>query len=231
MPQNVDVFSLLQNTQVSSDQSVFTQARGLQALRAAVARGTASPGEVRFILLSSLLLFIDPDTSTLRKSVKCLLCAAENSTPGAHGSETEEMVEIVAARFLEHFRRVMISSTSPPQGLTQQRTQEDTALRMVVSLRWFAEVPAGKRALLIAQDGGVLIGCIAVLGEALDLQASAIKKWHGRGGGVARRALVAELEGVGGEEQGGVEAADLSTALDACSEVLKTAAALMSLTT
>lgn len=228
IPPDVDIFSLLHSEQVSSDQSAFTEARGLQALRAAVARGTASPEEVRFILLASLLLFVDPDTSALRKSVKGLLHAAENATPEALGSKTEEMVEIVAARFLEYFRRVMVSSTSPPPAaLTQQRTRQEMALRMVVSLRWLAEAPVGKRALLKAQNGVIFIGCVAVLGEALNMQASVIKRWHGSGRGVSGRAIGAELVGEG---EGGVAAADLSAALDACSEVLKTAASLMSLT-
>ena len=234
---SVDIFSLLQSAQSPSDQSYFTQVRGLQALRAAVARGAASATEVRSILLTSLLLFIDPDTSPLRKSVKSVLYAAEKATQElGSGTEADEMVELVVARFLEQFR-IMIPSTSPtPPTMVrvgmQQRTQENTALRMVASLRWLAEVPAGRRALLKAQDGCILIGCIAVLGEVLDMEASVIKRWHGRGGSVSGRApdaAGAELEPKDLEE-GGVAAVDLSASLDACSEVLKTAASLMSLT-
>lgn len=238
IPLNVDIFSLLQSAQFSSDQSYLTQVRGLQALRAAVARGAASAGDLRSILLTSLLLFIDPDTSTLRKSVKGLLYAAENAIQElGSGSGTEEMVELVLARFLEHFR-VMIPSTSRPpptmvgMGVQQRTQQENSALRMVASLRWLVEVPAGKRALLEAQDGCIFMGCIAVLDEVLDMQASVIKRWHGRGDAVSRRALEAagaELEPKDTED-GGVTATDLSAALDACSEVLKTAASLMSLT-
>lgn len=228
IPLNVDIFNLLHSTQGS-----FTQARGLQALRAAVARGAASARELRLIFLASLLLFIDPDTSPLRKSVKSLLYAAENATQ-ALGSGTDEMVELVAARFLEHFR-VMISFTSlppPTMVMMQQRAKENTALRMAASLRWLAEVPAGKRALLKAQDGSIFIGCIAVLGEVLNMQASVIKRWHGRDGVVGERSLAAagaQLEPKD-DEEGGVSAADLPSALHACSEVLKTAAYLMSLT-
>lgn len=240
---DVDIFSLLQSAQCSSDQSSFTQVRGLQALRAAVARGNASADEVRLLLLVSLLLFIDPDTSPLRKCVKSLLHAAESAIE-ALGSETDVMVELVTVRFLDYFR-VMIPSTSPPTPTMvmpamvqrmQQRTQEDTALRMVASLRWLAEVPAGKRALLKAQGGSVFIGCITVLGDALDMRASVIKRWHGRGGGVSGGVSGGAVEALGGEleprdsEEGGVAAADLSAALDACSEVLKTAASLVSLT-
>ncbi|CAN0360628.1 unnamed protein product, partial [Laminaria digitata] len=100
---NVDIFSLLQSAQCSSDQSSFTQVRGLQALRAAVARGNASADELRLLLLVSLLLFIDPDTSPLRKCVKSLLHAAESAIE-ALGSETDVMVELVTVRFLDCFR-------------------------------------------------------------------------------------------------------------------------------
>lgn len=117
--------------------------------------------------------------------------------------------------------------------------------------QWLIEVPAGKQALLDDQERALFLQFVAVLDAALGAQMPAIKDWHerrqgGRGHEVEEEQTTATA--VAGPEPSisptagasmptrkGVrrdEAAlpDLSTAVDCCSEVLKAASCLMSLT-
>lgn len=107
------------------------------------------------------------------------------------------------------------------------------------------EVPAGKRALVAAQEGAILFRFIEVLHASLAVQVVATKGLHGRcvvgqhlgslsvgteasttdSGAPANAAL--ERKGVGGK---GDSAADLYAEIDCCSELLKAAACLMPLT-
>ena len=99
VPSDLDIFSLVRP---AGETSAFAQARGLQALRAGVVANTIVRAEdLRLIFLVSLLLFIHPETSHLRKAVKSLLAATENSAKEQQcgSSDTDGMVELVAARF------------------------------------------------------------------------------------------------------------------------------------
>lgn len=99
VPTDLDIFSLVQP---AGESSTFAQARGLQALRAGVvAKTIASAEDLRLVFLVSLLLFMHPETSHLRKAVKSLLAATENALNEQQGgsSDTDRTVELVAARF------------------------------------------------------------------------------------------------------------------------------------
>ncbi|CAN0487376.1 unnamed protein product, partial [Ectocarpus sp. 8 AP-2014] len=106
---DLDIFSLLCRTGESSagssaPESKFAQARGLQALRAAVAGGSASVEDLRLIFLYGLLLYIDPGTSHLRKAIKSLLGATEKviqeqQLESGDSSMTDSIAGLVAARF------------------------------------------------------------------------------------------------------------------------------------
>lgn len=99
VPTDLDIFSL---AQPAGESSAFAQARGLQALRAGVvAKTIASAEDLRLLFLVSLILFIHPETSHLRKAVKSLLAATESALQEQQcgSSDTDGMVELVAARF------------------------------------------------------------------------------------------------------------------------------------
>lgn len=110
------------------------------------------------------------------------------------------------------------------------------------------ELPTGKHVLLAAQDGALFLRFVAVLDSALGVQVLPIKQWHeGRQGEVRREAGLDQTTAVlGGKilatptctasvlNKEGARAddaasAELSTAVDHCSETLKAAACLMSL--
>lgn len=270
VPPDLDVFNLRETTlSMPSDQSskatAFAQVRGMQALRASVVRGTFSLQELRLIFLCSLLLFIDPATSFLRKSLKSLMAVAESACK-ERGDSTDAMVDLVAARFVERAWGTMSLGLTPvspsatrassPEASTATTATTASALRIVASLQWLLEVPAGKHALLGAGKGSIFSRSITLLGLILDVQAPAIKMCGRRGvlgswqpseaaallnpGATAaagttavtsptsvRAATVTTRED---KEREGVAEARLSTAIDYCSEVLKAAASLMAST-
>lgn len=128
VPTELDIFSLVQST---GESSAFAQARGLQALRAGVVSKTiASAEDLRLIFLVSLLLFIHPETSHLRKAVKSLLAATENAVKEQQcgGSDTDGMVELVAARFAARSWDMYRAPAAPPAD------EAAGTLRMAASL-------------------------------------------------------------------------------------------------
>lgn len=125
IPTDLDIFSLVQP---AGESSAFAQARGLQALRAGVvAKTIVSAEDLRLIFLVSLLLFIHPETSNLRKAVKSLLAATENAMKEQQrgSSDTDGMVELVAARFAARTWN-MFKEAQPEEA--------DGSLRMAASL-------------------------------------------------------------------------------------------------
>lgn len=89
--------------------------------------------------------------------------------------------------------------------------------------QWLADLPAGKRALLAAENGALFLRFVAVLDAVLGVHVLAIEDWHTRSLGAGQHEV--------GRQQQAVELADLGSAIDNCSEVLKATASLMSLTT
>eukprot|EP00752_Nemacystus_decipiens_P004263 g3894.t1 len=216
VPADLDIFSL---AQPAGESSAFAQARGLQALRAGLVDKTIARAEdLRLIFLVSLLLFIHPETSHLRKAVKSLLAAAENAVKGQQcgSSDTDEMVELVAARFAA---RSWNLQNRVPAGPPEEAAE---CLRMAASLLWLADLPAGRRALLAAEDGTIFFRFVAVLDAALGVQVRAIEDWNTRRLGAGQHEL--------GQQQA-AELANLGSAIDNCSEVLKATASLVSLNT
>lgn len=146
---DLDMFSLLQSPgskkadkMAETETTAFAQARGLQALRADVVGGKASAKDLRLMFLVSLLLFIDPDTSHLRKAVKSLLAATESAIKeqqrgSSDSSSTDGVVELVAARFAACWwdmysgRATQQNEKAAPAA--EQPTAEQ-ALRMAASL-------------------------------------------------------------------------------------------------
>lgn len=124
VPPDLDIFSLLQSPGESSKKATknaeteFGQARGLQALRASVVGGKAFGRDLRLMFLVSLLLFIDPHTSHLRKAVKSLLAATERvikeQQRGGGSSSTDVIVELVAARFATRWWNMNAGPPTPP---------------------------------------------------------------------------------------------------------------------
>lgn len=104
---DLNIFSLLhapgESAAGSTTATAFAQARGLQSLRAAVVGGRGSAEDIRLVFLVSLLLYLDPRTSHLRKAVKILLATAEKILKEQHsgsGTSADDMVDLVAARFV-----------------------------------------------------------------------------------------------------------------------------------
>lgn len=128
VPADLDIFSLVQP---AGECSAFAQARALQALRTGVvAKTIVSAEDLRLIFLVSLLLFIHPDTSHLRKAVKSLLAATENAVKERQcgSSDTDGIVELVAARFAARSWDMYNRATAAP-------LEETTgSLRMAASL-------------------------------------------------------------------------------------------------
>lgn len=106
------------------------------------------------------------------------------------------------------------------------------------------EVPAGKRALVAAQEGAIFFRFIDVLDASLAAQVVAVKGLHASSvvgqhlgsysvgtetsttDSVAPAKAALERKGVGSN---GDSAADLSAEIDCCSELLRAAACLMPL--
>ncbi|CBJ32757.1 conserved unknown protein [Ectocarpus siliculosus] len=236
----------------SAVESKFAQARGLQALRAAVAGGSASVEDLRLIFLYGLLLYIDPGTSHLRKAIKSLLGATEKiiqeqQLESGNSSMTDSIAGLVAARFAKRSWDLQAGAAATHDGADRSggTATAAAAVRTAVSLQRLMEVPAGKRALVAAQEGVILLRFIEVLDASLAVQVVATKGLHGRcvfgqhlGGhsvgtgasktdsGVPANAAL-ERKGVGSKDD---SAADLYAKIDCCSELLKAAACLMPLT-
>lgn len=88
--------------------------------------------------------------------------------------------------------------------------------------QWLADFPAGKRALLEAENGVLFLRFVTALDAALGLQLLAIEEWHTRRRGPGQDTP---------RQQEATELADMGTAIDYCSEILKTTASLLSMTT
>lgn len=265
---DLDIFSLLQDAPMPQQSpgsaptldGAFAQVRGLHALRAAVVRGTVASAEgLRLLFLVSLLVFIDPGCSSLRKAVKGLLLASEKASE-ALGHTTDDVVELVATRFIDlawDSAGLLSSARTSPCPAAQKKTATARSMRMVASLQCFVQVPAFERTVLAGKERLLFGRSMEVLGALLDVQAPTLQAWHGRdalsftiGADGKEHAAVAVEPGplrqpnspsraatcaVSVLEQedaagGGVEPADLPTAIDCCSVVLKTAALLLSLT-
>ncbi|CAN0161291.1 unnamed protein product [Ectocarpus sp. 6 AP-2014] len=253
---DLDISSLLCRTGESSAgssavESKFAQARGLQALRAAVAGGSASVEDLRLIFLYGLLLYIDPGTSHLRKAIKSLLGATEKviqeqQLESGNGM-TDSIAGLVAARFAKRSWDLQTGAAATYDGADPSggTATAAAAVRTAVSLQRLMEVPAGKRALVAAQEGAILLRFIEVLDASLAVQVVATKGLHGRcvfgqhlgehsvgtgasttDSGVPANAAL-ERKGVGSKDD---SAADLYANIDCCSELLKAAACLMPLT-
>lgn len=229
---HLDVFDALQ----SSERGPFAQVRSLQGLRKRVqdiapidqlskdSNGSAIDKvdetvtplgqEVDLVFLFSLLLYMDPDTATLRKVVKGLLLTAEKADIAIGSMNTDRMVNIVFSRFLEMARH---STTG--------------AVSTVRSLQWLVDTPAGKRALLenTHDDGGrpstfdQSFALLDLLLQAQFAQAPSITGTDGAGGGesIGEQVIDGAGNGVGLFLSAGL--------LDCCSEILKATACLMSL--
>jgi len=89
--------------------------------------------------------------------------------------------------------------------------------------QWLAELPAGKRALLEAQDGAVFLEFLAALDAVLGMQALPLEEWR------AQHSSAQGENELGQEQATGL--ASLTTAVDSCSEILKGTASLLSLDT
>lgn len=76
--------------------------------------------------------------------------------------------------------------------------------------------------MLAAENGALFLRFVALLDSVLGAQVLAIEDWHTRGLGAGQHDV--------GQQQA-AELAGLGSAIDNCSEVLKAAASLMSLTT
>lgn len=127
VPADLDIFSLVQPP---GESSAFAQARGLQALRAGVVAKTIASEDLRLVFLVSLLLFIHPETSHLRKAVKSLLAATENAMKEQQcgSSDTGGMVELVAARFAARSWDMYSKAAAAPLE------KPDEGVRMAASL-------------------------------------------------------------------------------------------------
>eukprot|EP00903_Cladosiphon_okamuranus_P018216 g16755.t1 len=218
VPTDLDIFSLVP---LSGETSAFAQARGLQALRAGVAAKTVESAEdLRLIFLVSLLLFMHPETSHLRKAVKSLLAATENALNEQQGgsSEAGRMVELIAARFAA--RSWDMHSSGAPAAPPQEEAAG--GVRTAASLQWLTDLPAGKRVLLAGENGAIFLRFVAVLDAVLWVQALAIEDWRTHRLGTGQR---------GPGQRQAAELADLGSSMDNCSEILKATASLMSLTT
>ncbi|CAM9242712.1 unnamed protein product [Ectocarpus sp. 4 AP-2014] len=255
---DLDIFSLLCRAGESSTgsraaDSKFAQARGLQALRAAVAGRSASVEDLRLIFLYGLLLYIDPGTSHLRKAIKNLLGATEKviqeqQLESGNSSMTDSIAGLVAARFAKRSWDLQAGAEATHDGADpsgRTATAAAAAVRTAVSLQRLMEVSAGKRALVAAQEGAILFRFIEVLDASLAVHVVATKGLHGRcivGQHLGSHSVVTEAsttdsdapaiaglekKGVGGK---GDSAADLYAEIDCCSELLKAAACLMPLT-
>lgn len=127
VPADLDIFSLVQTP---GENSAFAQARGLQALRAGVvAKTIASPEDLRLVFLVSVLLFMHPETSYARKAVKSLLTATETAMKEQQSgsSHSDEMVELIAARFAARACDMYGNAAEPPEKAAE-------TLRMAASL-------------------------------------------------------------------------------------------------
>lgn len=140
---DLDIFSLLCRTGESSAgssaaETKFAQARGLQALRAAVAGGSASGEDLRLIFLYGLLLYIDPGTSHLRKAVKSLLGATERVSQDQQletgNSMTDSIAGLVAARFAKRSWDMQAGLAATYDGAAGEAAAAAAAMRMAVSL-------------------------------------------------------------------------------------------------
>ncbi|CAM9221310.1 unnamed protein product [Ectocarpus fasciculatus] len=255
---DLDVFSLLCRTGESSAgssvaETKFAQARGLQALRAAVAGGSASIEDLRLIYLYGLLLYMDPGTAHLRKAIKSLLGATERvvqdqQLESGNSSMTDSIAGLVAARFAKRAWDLQADPAATHDGAEPsagKAAAAAAAVHMAVSLQRLIEVPAGKRALVAAQAGAVFFRFIEALDASLAVQVVAVKGLDGgcvvgqhlgghsvgsdpsTTGSVAPAIAAQERKCVGSK---GDSAADLSAEIECCSELLKAAACLMSLT-
>lgn len=238
IPPDLNVFSLLVHPSATSSQplnTAFAEVRGIQALRARVgsAHCAASANDLRLVYLVSLLIFIDPDTSSIKKAVKSLSEAAEAAVV-ARGDNVVGMVALVTTRFLERAWEQASTSAVLRDAVEAQR--------IVISLQLLGQVPAAKR-LLVEGDGMVLFGrSIAVLDLMLGAEGPASRIWRASDVGKidddkgaslvgmsmrATRPMVAQKS----ESSNEVSSAELSSAMDFCGEVLKAAAYLMSMPT
>lgn len=114
--------------------------------------------------------------------------------------------------------------------------------------RWLIEIPTGKQVLLAAQDGMLFVRFVAVLESALAVHVLPILNWHERrqgkvgreagleqttavvgGGNLTTHAGAASVLQKEGARRDDAAIAELSAAIDHCSDTLKTAACLMSL--
>lgn len=76
--------------------------------------------------------------------------------------------------------------------------------------------------MLEAENGALSLRFVAVLDAVLKVQVLAVEKWHARRLGAGQHEL---------EQEEPTELADLGSAMDYCSEILKATASLISLTT
>lgn len=130
---DLDILTLLQPPGESS--KPFAQARGLQALRAGIVAGTASLEHLRLIFVVSLLLFLHPETSHLRKAVKSLLAAAEKAIAEKQlgGSSTDAVVELVATRLAGRAWNMTRSAAEVEHEHERASPREATAAALRIS--------------------------------------------------------------------------------------------------
>lgn len=208
---DLDVFGLLQEVPLPSP-SAFSQARGVQALRAAVAKGLASREQLRLVFVVSLLLYIDPGTS-LRKAFKGLLLAVERASEQI-GDNTDDVVKLVATKFVEH-----AGKNDKPRSIA----------RFCVSLQLLVDFDGGRRTLL----GSLLFGrYIAALDLLLQAEAPTFQRMYGRNArqrvnGGAQTSEEKNPPGLGVAAM--QKETELSAAMDNCGEILKAASCLLSL--
>lgn len=239
--------------------NTFSQVRGLQALKVRVQQvvseasgkydGNARNEELRLVFLYCLLLYMDPDTGSLRKSTKALLMAAEEASKTLGGG-MDDIVELVATRFVERAWNMNTPAAShnstdnsaapgslPPFPPCSQEG-------MVASLQWLLDVPAGRRVLLEGKDGLLFGRSIAILSLLLEAAALPIQRYQDRASkaGSRRNTTVEVAAGLAGlketkeavleseedGERGGVGGMSIDSAIDCCSEIMKTAACLLS---
>lgn len=141
---DLDIFSLLrapgESVAGSTAGTAFVQARGLQSLRAAVVAGSGSADDLRLVFLVSLLLYLDPSTSHLRKAIKILLIATERVLKEQHsggGSSTDDIVDVVAARFTGRSWDIhggMVASLKRTASAAERAPADAAALRTAASL-------------------------------------------------------------------------------------------------
>lgn len=273
MPTDSDLYCAALSSSSSSvegAENTFAQVRGLQALKVRIQqvsgaspehRGIASNEDLRLVFLNCLLLYMDPDTGSLRKSIKALVMTAAEASK-TFGNGTDDIVGLVVTRFVELAWNMdhpasgdgPIGSTAPgplPPPTLLYTQEETTVLRWVASLQWLVEIPACRRFLLEGK-GGLLFGrSIAILNLLLEAAVLPIEKCHDRTAlrkaasrkntlevvpGLREQNLqeagaVLENEGDGRIERGhapNISNISMDGAIDCCSEIMKTAACLMS---